>query len=180
MLCTIYEVTFKPLKNAQIYITTIYIVTPISSRESVYQVNGDCSHFYLSLCMLKHFNLLLVYTPETQVEKDCRSEQNACQAGIQDYQMGILGERSEGHGEEGANSGHGDREGIDDRAHALRCLIIRMFRARGETEHLRHSTNRVYGHLQKHGDVVGEASVIRSWTVEGFIVAGPRVVNQLL
>ena len=62
----------------------------------------------------------------------------------------------------------------------LQCLVVRMFRAGGEAEHLRHSTDREYRYLQGHGNVIRDASTIQRWTVERRIVAGSAVVDQLL
>ena len=74
--------------------------------------------------------------------------------------MRILCERREGHREQGADSGHGNREGVDDGAHALRGLVVGMFGAGGETEHLGHTADRVDGDLQEHGNVVRHASIV--------------------
>ena len=126
---------------------------------------------------LKHLNLLLIHAPETQVEKHRRGEQNAREARIQDDEMGIFSERGERHGEEGANAGHGDGEGIDDGAHALGGLVVRVFRPRGQAEHLGHAADGVDGDLEEHGDVVREAAVVRGGAVERFVVAGGCVVD---
>ena len=94
--------------------------------------------------------------------------------------MGILCERREGHSEEGADAGHGDGEGVDDGAHALRGLIVRVFGSRGEAEHFCHATDGVDGHLQEHGNVVREASVVRCRARERRVVARGAVVDELL
>ena len=74
--------------------------------------------------------------------------------------MRVLCERGEGHGEQGADAGHGDGEGVDDGAHALRGLVVGVFGSRGEAEHLGHAADRVDGYLQEHGDVVRDAAVV--------------------
>lgn len=94
--------------------------------------------------------------------------------------MGILCERREGHGEQGADSGHRDGEGVDDGAHALRGLVVRMFGAGGETEHLGHAADRVDGDLQEHGNLIRDASVVGRWARERRVVARRAVVYQLL
>ena len=129
---------------------------------------------------LKHLELLFIHAPETHVKSHRRDEQDTRQARIQDDEMGVLCERREGHGEQGADSGHGDGEGVDDGAHALRGLVVGMFGAGGETEHLGHAADGVDGDLQEHGDVVRDASVVRRRARERRVVARGAVVDQLL
>ena len=128
----------------------------------------------------KHLELLFVHAPETHVKSDRRDEQDARQAGVQDDEMGILCERREGHGEQGADSGHGDGEGVDDGAHALRGLVVGVFGAGCETEHLGHAADGIDGDLQEHGDVVRDASFVGRWARERRVVARGTVVDQLL
>ena len=94
--------------------------------------------------------------------------------------MWILCERREGHGEQGADSCHGDGEGVDDGAHALRGLVVGMFGAGGEAEHLGHATDRVDRDLQEHGNLVRDASVVRCWARKRRVVARAAVVYKLL
>ena len=128
----------------------------------------------------KHLELLLIHAPETHVKSHCRDEQDTGQARIQDDEMRILCEWREGHGEQGADSGHGDGEGVDDGAHALRGLVVGMFGAGGEAEHLGHAADGVDGDLQEHGNVVRDASVVRRRARERRVVARGAVVDQLL
>ena len=55
-----------------------------------------------------------------------------------------------------------------------------MFGACSKAEHLGHPADRVYRHLQEHGNLVRDATVVRRRTVERGIVAGRTVVNQAL
>ena len=58
----------------------------------------------------KHLELPFIHAPETHVKSHRRDEQDTRQARIQDDEMGVLCERREGHGEQGADSGHGGRQ----------------------------------------------------------------------
>lgn len=174
----IYLITFMPPRD-NTESSSLYRVIRFWSRRQFYRAKGQLQRLG-PLGVLKHLDLLLIHAPETQVEKDRRGEENASQDSVQDNEMGVLCERSESHGEKGADSGHGDGEGVHDGAHTLRCLIIRMFRPGGKAKHLCHSSDRVDRHLQEHGDVVRDASVVRSRTFERRIVAGSTVVDQLL
>ena len=128
----------------------------------------------------KHLELLLIHAPKTHVKSDRRYEQDTRQARIHNDEMGILCERREGHGEEGADSRHGDGKGVDDGAHALRGLVVGVFGAGGEAEHLGHAADGVDGHLKKHGNVVREPSVVRRRARERRVVARGAVIDELL
>ena len=128
----------------------------------------------------KHLELFFIHAPETHVKGDRRDEQDARQACIQDDEMGIFGERCEGHGEQGADSGHGDGERVYDGAHAFRGLVVGVFGAGGETEHLGHAADGVDGDLQEHGNAVRDASVVRRRARERRVVARGPVVDPLL
>ena len=128
----------------------------------------------------KHLELLLIHAPKTHVKSHGRDEQDARQTYIQDDEMGILCERGESHSEQGADAGHGNRERVHNRAHTLGRLVVGMFGARGKAEHLGHAADRVDRHLQKHGNVIRDASIVRGLACERRIVARRAIVDELL
>ena len=88
--------------------SSLYVNYAFGQRDMPAEPTNSCSAF------LKHLNLLLVYTPKADMEKNRGGEENTSQASIQNDEMWIFCQRCKGHGEKGADSGHGDGERIND------------------------------------------------------------------
>ena len=128
----------------------------------------------------QQLNLLFIDMVKADVESNRRCHQDTRQHRIEDHKVGVLRQGCKCHGEQGSKARHRETDGLDDGSHALRRLVVRMFRAGRQAEYFCHATDAIDWYLEKHADLIRYPSSLGGGAFERGIVARAGVVDQLL
>lgn len=82
----------------------------------------------------QQLNLLFIDMVKADVKNNRRGHQDTRQHGIEDNKVGILRQGCKCHGEQGSKARHRDADRLNDGSHALRRLVVRVFRAGRQAE----------------------------------------------